>query len=473
MKRIRASLLKGCGETASRERPFGAGDNTAGRKSMGRIRQTRNKNLSLWQSAMDEVVARTTSGGAAAFGEAPAVGVRPDTDDPAIAAVTNFALEHENEQNLPPPPPAPPPEVVAAGVGESVLYCSGLALKLAGGLIARIVTGNRPDMNRYKDELRAKFGSCDVKYAEAVIRYAEFVAGGGKIPYRRHTQMSDFVINDKLSNNALIGVVGDWGTGQDDAKQLLVQVRQKNPNVMIHLGDIYYSGTQFEVDNYFYNPWRGILKLDQTKMPTYTLSGNHDMYSGGEPYYKLLDKLGQPASYFCLRNQNWQLLAMDTGKNSNDGGPTHLESTEVDWLRDKISSFGGRTILMSHHQLFSANEDVQDGQPLNLNLYRALGDLLPKVDLWLWGHEHNLVIFDEYVKLKRGRCVGCSAFPVGVDEPAVRRHPEVPVKAIVLGTTEAFYQHGYATIQLNGDSATVSYYQDSAPNQPLFVDNIP
>src|SRR5579862_313846 len=36
--------------------------------------------------------------------------------------------------------------------------------------------------------------------------------------------------------------------------------------------------------------------------PIFSLCENHDMYSGGGGYYWLIDKAGQGAGYFCLRN---------------------------------------------------------------------------------------------------------------------------------------------------------------------------
>ena len=146
------------------------------------------------------------------------------------------------------------------------------------------------------------------------------------------------------------------------------------------------------------------------------------MYSGGQGYYWLLDQLGQPASYFCLRNDDWQLLAMDTGLHDADPGTvisnlTYLDERELAWQRDKIANAGGRkTILLSHHQLFSAAGGVgntPDGRPLAVNprLYDAFADVLDQVALWMWGHEHNLIIYDEYAGLARGSCNGSAAVP--------------------------------------------------------------
>jgi hypothetical protein len=229
------------------------------------------------------------------------------------------------------------------------------------------------------------------------------------------------------------------------------------------------------MENYFYNIWKA--SLDLTKIPTFTLSGNHDMFCGGAPYYKLIDQLGQPASYFCLRNDNWQFVAMDTGLHDNvpDGTvPTYLEDTEVAWVADKIQNRGARrTVLLSHHQLFAANEDIC-GQSVNPHLNQQLSPLLPNVDIWLWGHEHNLVLYRKYLGVL-GRCIGHGAFPVGVTEiPATPEFPEVPMEPVRLGLASdgVFYNHGYAIMDLAGSSATISYYQDTDEATPQYTETL-
>jgi hypothetical protein len=72
----------------------------------------------------------------------------------------------------------------------------------------------------------------------------------------------------------------------------------------------------------------------------FTLCGDHDMYGGGVPYYALLDRLGQPASFFCLRNPHWQLLAMDTGYNDFD--PFRVDATAT-WVQDGTDEQGRST----------------------------------------------------------------------------------------------------------------------------------
>jgi len=46
-----------------------------------------------------------------------------------------------------------------------------------------------------------------------------------------------------------------------------------------------------------------------------------------------------------------------------------------------------KTILLSHHPLFGAFEDI-NGQPVNELLLQQAHDLLPHMTACFWGHEH-------------------------------------------------------------------------------------
>ena len=445
---------------------------------MARFKQFRDPELSIWQAAVEEVAALSAAGTRVEdLGGPPAVTGRPDAPDPMTTEATSYASQVQSG--------APLSEATAVhpateGLAQTAGFCSLTALKLAKAKIL----GNQADEQRYKDEL-SKFSDCDPRYAEAAAKYAEyFVAQGKQIPYIVYKNLGDFVIDGKLPAVASAAVVGDWGTGQDAAKQVLKQISNKNPDVVIHLGDIYYAGTQFEVAHYFLEPWQQILNLAGKPIPTFTLAGNHDMYSGGVPYYQLIQQLGQPASYFCLRNDNWQFVAMDTGYHDHNPagageGATYLQDTEVAWLTDKIKSAGSRrTILLSHHQLFTAFDSI-DGNEINLRLYPQVAPLLPQVALWLWGHEHNFVVYGSYKNLARSCCLGHGAFPVGADElPRQPKFPVVPLlkqpdgSDIRLDITGGLYNHGYAIIKLNGASGEIFYYQDSDEDTPLFQQSL-
>lgn len=261
---------------------------------------------------------------------------------------------------------------------------------------------------------------------------------------------------------------------------MLQQVAALKPDVLIHLGDVYYAGTHNEEQANFLDICR---KLLGPNIPIFTLCGNHDMYSGGEGYYWLVDQLGQQASYFCLQNDNWQFLAMDTGHNDHDpltvatnmtGLVTDGSWAEENWLLDKINlAKGRRIVLLSHHQLFSPFGPVGsvDGKPYayNPNLRSTFQAVTNQVEWWFWGHEHTLAIFDPYMGLKRGRCVGASAVPVFTDQQSYTNASGLETYGGAglpvwntkgqLGNNGTSYNNCFAVMTLNGSSANVDHYQ--------------
>jgi 3',5'-cyclic AMP phosphodiesterase CpdA len=445
---------------------------------MGRLKQFHDPELSIWQSAVDEVAAkRAAAVQTETVGGAAQITGRPDILGPMSAE----AIAYGNQiTSGPPSQAATAVQPATEGLAQTAGFCSLTALKLAKATIL----GNEADKERYRSEL-AKFGDCDPLYAEAAAKYADyFLAQQKQIPYIMYQNLGDFVIDDpkKLPAKATVAIVGDWGTGQDAAKLVLKQIADKNPDVVIHLGDIYYAGTQFEVTTYFLSIWQQALSLGLNfdRIPTFSLAGNHDMYSGGVPYYAMIKQLDQPASYFCLRNANWQFVGIDTGfydhnPTSGGEGATYLHDGEVTWMTDKIQNAAGRgTILLSHHQLFTAFDSIANSE-VNLRLYPQVAPVLPQVNLWIWGHEHNFVVYEAYRGLARSCCLGHGAFPVGVDELVkIPKFTDVPVVKgddgdfLRVGTTDGLYNHGYAIIQLDGPSGVVSYYQDSDEETPLY-----
>jgi predicted phosphodiesterase len=448
--------------------------------------------LSLWQSAVDKVVAthakdaqppvQTQQPGqpqqpqvqtmetGAALAAAPVP--RPDQNDGMVAATATMGHYLENNVSLAQQAAASTttgPQAQTEGVGDWAKYCSSIWWEIAKAK----ARGDQQAEQDWRAQLGA-FGTCDPRYAEAAEEYVKyFKLKGGKVPYKVWTKLDDFIIDWPLPAKARIAILGDWGTGQQDAVDLLAAVARKKPDVVMHLGDVYYSGTEFEMNTYFLTIWKSM--LDLTKMRTFSLSGNHDMYSGGQPYYGMIADLGQPASYFCLRNADWQFVALDTGLHDDDAfnaSPTYLEDTEVQWLKDKMQTAGGRrTVLLSHHQLFTAFDSVGGDTSVNPRLSAQIGGLMPEVTVWFWGHEHNQVIYEPYQGVL-ARCVGHAAYPVGITEiPDTAKFPEVPVAKVTLAKGPSFYSHGYAIMDLDGPRATASYYQTSDPeDQPMFTE---
>jgi hypothetical protein len=269
------------------------------------------------------------------------------------------------------------------------------------------------------------------------------------------------------------------------------------------LGDVYYAGTADENRENFLS----LINAAAPNTPVYTLSGNHDMYSGGGPYYWLLTQLNatpallpfrQRASYFCLRSANWQIIAMDTGLHDCDpftvtANVTFLDPQEAIWHLDKLNNSGGRqTVLLSHHQLFTAFGDGlgqgQDGKPLAYNpkLYSVFGSYLNNIALWLWGHEHNFEFFSPYLGLKKGRCIGASAIPClkaqdpysFIQDPDLQGQNALPTLAsgmLELGINPSGeYFHNYAVLTLRSPNSRfkdsmIEYYEIDSPNNSLSI----
>ena len=440
-------------------------------------RTFRNHFVSLYQSAVDEVV-RDKVG-------AQGLATRPSLENGLVRAAAQIgALKMQGAATIPAAAPA--------NVTQTAWTCAKLAFEL---MEAR-ARGDTVQAGKLEGVL--EFNTCDVKWAETIANYVKYFGPDGtraSIPYIRAAQIGSTIL--PLNPGATVALIGDWGTGTAVAVDLLNEVAQQKPDVLIHLGDIYYSGTLGECDFNFKRIVDAVLDRATTQIPVFTLSGNHDMYSGGAGFYRLLQTLNaaprqQPASFFCLRSEDrhWQFVAMDTGL--HDYNPftvtevlTFLEQDEEDWLVERIREFPGKTILLSHHQLFSAFSQIgpanPDGSltacnPRLLASFNRFVDAAPgRIAAWFWGHEHNLCVYEPYLSLAVGRCVGHGAVPVfTTDSPyaVLGRIVNPPkLKSVRLDTDDHVYMHGFTIIRLGTDgSAAAEYYEDKDGTKPIFTE---
>src|SRR5262249_24840634 len=128
-----------------------------------------------------------------------------------------------------------------------------------------------------------------------------------------------------MANSARLIMLADWGTGVPRARKLGDSVRRYLEEAGdagteahdIHLGEVYDSGWASEYDGHFLPFWP-VRPDESEKYGSWSLNGNHDMYSGGHGYFDHLladprfRRQGQ-SSYFSLENDFWQILGLDTG----------------------------------------------------------------------------------------------------------------------------------------------------------------
>ncbi len=379
----------------------------------------------------------------------------------------------------------------AGALGSTLDRCAraylGLALAQANGDAGAIAAARAA---------LPPFGTCDPRWADTLRAFLLHYPFGRRdaLPYRKWRDLGDFVLPDPrdpaapavLPADARVAMISDWGTGEARPQALLEAVAALKPDVLIHLGDIYYSCNSREA-RAFFDDVRTVFPEGSTRV--FTLCGNHDLYAGGEPYYGLLDRLGQPASFFCLRNAHWQFVATDTGFNdfdpfregaettwvrdgsAGDGTPGSDRYSELAWHADKLRDAGGRrTVLMSHHPPFSRRGVIRGGRLRNDRLLAQFAPWLDSVDLWFWGHEHCQIVYAPYAGVARGRCLGAGAIPTLPGEApydpapslsAGEKVPELlgdPASRLRLDAATGFYDLGFALMSLTGQDASVAYY---------------
>jgi hypothetical protein len=461
-----------------------------------RFETVRDPALSLWQSVIHSKLLRHAEAGKTRVAEGHR-GLGKTAEHPMMSS-TMHAIKGMQHAVEPGPatmhgPPHP----------DELMTCAILGAKLAWATVF-----DRDEVPKLKDEF--KNSTCDAMWMECYYEYEKLVLTGGTQPYLDYETMDDFVVEGKLPDEATIAVIGDWGTGQNDALVLLQQIAKNfKPDVLIHLGDIYYAGLPSEDRKHFTDLLEEVWPKKRPLI--YVLDGNHDRYAGSNGgYYPMIAKLNkdkkfmQPNSYFCLRNNFWQFVAMETGY--HDTNPwtertniTRLEDSEAAWHRDKIERNGdgvdrgknksGKrgTVLFSHHQLMSrigVGRDRNDEMlAVNPRLANAFVTAFDKIDFWMWGHEHDLCIYEPYtmdggVQVPACRCVGASAIPVFVPEPEKKAEvklklpdsetkPPQLVPGTELGDNGEILNHAYAVMTLKKAALTIDYYQvDSTGASP-------
>jgi hypothetical protein len=279
-----------------------------------------------------------------------------------------------------------------------------------------------------------------------------------------------------------VAIAGDWASGTDEAAAVADAIGGFRPHFTLHLGDTYYVGEEAELRAAFLGEPLG--RCAPTCWPrgsrgSFALNGNHEMYARGCAYFDvLLPALGcvggppQGASFFCLENAHWRIVALDTGYNSvawplleelplRPFAPAcDLNRTQLRWLREtlRLGADARGVVILTHHPPCSRYADACPAAA------RQLRQRLRGPVLWFCGHEHRLAVYDRCSR--HGgieswcRNVGHGGMPVEL-EPRVadervpllytdtRRYPND--EGIEVG------YNGYAALTFSGAALHVEY----------------
>lgn len=387
-----------------------------------------------------------------------------------LLSIIQSAVEEAVEEHQPDAVEAPPPAPVGRRAGRPLPVVTDRRLKDAGLSVTpgrrvwkpfEIATGGWIWMS----DPRWVYAKAHELWRDATHDVAPFVTAPQTVT---------------IEDNARVFLVGDWGSGLDRALRVGDQIRRElakgagRQQIVIHLGDVYYSGTEREFSRRFLEPWPVASAADAL---SFTISGNHDMYSGGHAYFDRA--LADPrfarqggCSYFALRSGSWQILGLDSSY--EDAG---LHGDQAAWARSAVldQPDGVGTVLLSHHQPFSAHEKGNKVLRDKIAPVLATG----RVDAWFWGHEHRCIQYGPALvgrsSLSFSSCLGHGGVPeylVMKDGDTMPSPWEYEYLKVTSDNFQPWGTFGFAVLELSGANLAVRYIDENGTEHHT-VPNVP
>lgn len=204
----------------------------------------------------------------------------------------------------------------------------------------------------------------------------------------------------EIATSCTIALVSDWGTGSRGAINVAKAIRAREPDHVIHLGDVYWIGGRREARTKFVEVWK---KYGPPAAQYWAVPGNHEFMSEGRGYFNVILKFcKQPASCFALQNKYWRIIGIDTAYKDHD---LH-DGGQIEWLKRLLRKGPRSNILLSHHQPLSA----VDKRPLHARLHSTMSTHFDLTHIYAWfcGHEHRALIYADPSQFHgcRLRCIG-------------------------------------------------------------------
>ncbi len=200
----------------------------------------------------------------------------------------------------------------------------------------------------------------------------------------------------------------DFGTGLAHSRFIARQIHLDGFDAAVHLGDVYYTGTCKEYDEYFAEP---LMPAIDNGTKFFVIPDNHDGYSGFHAYVDFIrnrPEIEQEGSYFAIETEHVQFIGLDTIWHSHRG---RVQDDGVRaWLKDRLEA--GRAasranVLLTGHEPYSYGDDdltklYEDIAPLGADL----------IDLWFWGNTHYCALFGPTDDTPFfGSCIGHGGYP--------------------------------------------------------------
>lgn len=290
-------------------------------------------------------------------------------------------------------------------------------------------------------------------------------------------------ISGQTPGKVRIAILGDWGTGDTRSKDVMQQLLLSRPDYIIHVGDVYYSGTPAENSTngkHYFGPGEEQANLVDAWPGTYngksfTLNSNHEMYSGANGYFDVaLNTQSGPFTAqqgqgcFVLQFNDWNFLGLDSAYMGSTAdafmtgtlGPT--SGTQYKWIQG-LNLDPSKTIVFTHHNGFA--DDVSAMSPLFDEVSSALnGDPYA----WYWGHVHNGIVYKSPISVPEkvgsstmrktntySRCLGHAALPYG-NATALAGNSQIAWRETLINPLNQQLFNGYAILDIDASGSTVS-----------------
>ena len=307
----------------------------------------------------------------------------------------------------------------------------------------------------------------------------------GKAPFGRTPAIV------QASAGATFALVGDWGTGawpdgatQGPAVQVMQQIQKLSPAAdhVIHLGDVYYVGTEGSLLTESWEMARFVKDWPFTKN-SFALNSNHEQYDGANGYFKVA--LGakafaaqQGTSYFAVvgpsqpgtTTPSWAVIGLDTAY--FDTSTLYMAGAIDAGQQAFLKQFQDVpfVVLLSHHNPVSEDGTTTSESPLSqqVSAPEALGR---PPEMWYWGHVHSGIVYSSASAISPtlGRCSGHGAIPFGAGKalgalPTVSFLASEPVQDPDKEQAHRV-RNGFATLTFTPDSV-VEAFVDQYGNKP-------
>jgi len=266
-----------------------------------------------------------------------------------------------------------------------------------------------------------------------------------------------------IPDTTSLAIAGDFGTGNASSRSIAGEMKKLAPDYTIHLGDVYYSGTETEERRRLVELW------PSGKRGSFALNSNHEMYSGGHGYFGVAlasntFRLQRGYSYFALTNRNWLVIGLDSAYGGSfmyaNGA---LNDDQLKWLRALMRTSAARAgaeyknvIVLTHHQGIELDGTRRD---LFRQVTSALGNGPQR---WYWGHVHGVAAFKPVSVVGgqlRARLCGHGGVPYASDtqtpaldwvETEAAGDPQIPKRAL----------NGFAMLRFTPDGLEESFYDE-------------